>query len=84
MKLRLRFGLVLLIGCDALAQLQQPARVPLHLESPLQDKNFYLFSLMERSPWGAVRAEDKLLVGTYCRRPDCRAHRGVELLQDGG
>jgi hypothetical protein len=50
MKLRLRFGLVLLIGCAALAQLQEPTRAPLRLESPLQDKNFYLFSLMERSP----------------------------------
>jgi hypothetical protein len=54
MMLRLRIGLALLAAGAALAQFQQPARTPLKLESPLQDKNFYLFSLMERSP--AVRS----------------------------
>jgi len=54
MRLRLRIGLVLITAGAALAQFQRPAPAPLKLQAPLQDKNFYLLSLMERSP--AVRA----------------------------
>lgn len=39
----------LVIACWCLA-LAQPAKTPLDLRAPLQDKNFYLLSLLERTP----------------------------------
>ena len=39
----------LVIACWSLA-LAQPAKTPLDLRAPLQDKNFYLLSLLERTP----------------------------------
>src|SRR5262245_26623102 len=45
--MRVRFTLLLLLGSVALAQ--EPARAPLTFWSPVQDKNFYLLSLFERT-----------------------------------
>jgi hypothetical protein len=42
-------GLLLLFVGTAAAQVE-PAHAPVKLQSPLQDKNFYLFSLIERTP----------------------------------
>ena len=38
-----------LLGCLAAAGAQPPARAPLPLQSPVQDKNFYLLSMLERT-----------------------------------
>jgi len=40
----------------------QPIRVPVRLQAPVQDKNFYLLSMLERTPEvrDAVKAEPSL------------------------
>jgi hypothetical protein len=40
----------------------QPLHAPLRMETPLQDKNFYLLSMLERTPEfrDAVKAEQAL------------------------
>lgn len=46
----------------SLASAAEPLRAPVRLESPVQDKNFYLLSLLERTPdvRDAVKAEPAL------------------------
>ena len=55
---------------------QEPAHSPVKFESPVQDKNFYLLSMMERTP--AVRAairEDSVLARVTASR---RGGAGLE------
>src|SRR5262249_35650360 len=50
MTLRLHALLLLLTGIAGAQSPAQPARAPVALVSPVQDKNFYLVSLIERTP----------------------------------
>ena len=53
MKLTPRFvtALLILLGIAAAQQKTvEPSRAPVKLEAPVQDKNFYLFSMIERTP----------------------------------
>lgn len=47
--IRRTFVFVLLL-CGLILEAAQPKRAPLPLRAPLQDKNFYLLSLIERTP----------------------------------
>jgi hypothetical protein len=45
-----RTVLFLLLLCGLVIQAAEPGRAPVPLRAPLQDKNFYLLSLIERTP----------------------------------
>ena len=51
-----------LVASLSTAAAAEPLRAPVRLESPVQDKNFYLLSLLERTPdvRDAVRTEPAL------------------------
>ncbi|MBZ5625060.1 MAG: YdcF family protein [Acidobacteriia bacterium] len=59
-----RWAVVVLLIVAAIAQQRppEPAHAPVRLDSPVEDKNFYLFSMLERTPGGrAAVASDAVL-----------------------
>jgi hypothetical protein len=58
-----------LVIAAALAQTAgEPVRAPLRLEAPIQDKNFYLLSLIERTPAAAQALQSEAGLSAVARR----------------